>query len=411
MIATGGKDDIFLWDARTGGRLNPPLKGHRGGILGLAFSPDGSLLASSGKDKTIRVWRTGDHQLERPPRTIPEAVRNLVISPDGRLIAASRGTSIYLWDFPSLSFRGEVSRAAKSFISDLAFNRNGHLVSASSDAQITLWDVAQRTSIGTFKAGQAQVLGLAAHPSRDILATAGSDFKVRLWNIWTGKELGPPPEGHHDAVVSVAFSRDGNTLASAGRDKEVLLWDVSHGQWDLSSGRPSVALLGHGQTVWTVAFGESGDLVSGGDDDAAILWHLPAKPRFARRPNGLAGEADSVAFNKTGDLLAVGGMDGAIHLWDTVAQRPRELTLKAHRGPVNGLVFRAQTLISGGADGRVLLWDLDHPDNEPQELNLPAGSAPHGIWSLALSPDQKIVAAGDDQGSVRLWSLDSFSEK
>lgn len=405
MIATGGKDDVFLWDAQTGGRLNPPLKGHQGGILGLAFSPDGSRLVSSGEDKTIRVWRTGDHQPERPELTLPEAVRNLVINPDGNLIAASRGASIYLWDFPGLSSRGEIPQAAASFISDLAFDRSGNLASASNGV-VTLWDVARRTPIRAFRAGQRQVLGLAFHPSKDLVATAGLDQTVRLWDATTGQELGSPPEGHLDVVVSVAFSRDGNMLASAGRDRKVLLWDVSHGRWDVSNSRPVATLRGHGQTVWSVAFGKNGDLVSGGDDDAAILWHLQTKPRFAQVPNGLVGEADSVAYDPKGDLLAVGGGNGAIRLWDTVTHRPWGPTLKAHRGPVNGLAFRGRNLISGGADGWILLWNLNHLDSKPQEVSLPDGSAPHGIWSLAVSPDQKTVAAGDDQGSVRLWSLE-----
>lgn len=405
-VASGGIDDILLWNGETGARLEPPLRGHQGAIIGLAFSPDGSLLASSGADRTIRLWRAADHLPLRPPLVMPRSVRNLVISPDGHLAAAIRGTTIYLWDFPSLQSRGEIPQTDALFVSDLAFDRNGRLAAARADGTIVLWDVAQRTPLQVFRGHRGQVLGLAFHPSKDILASAGADQRVRLWNVATGEELGTPPDGHRDAVVSVAFSRDGRMLASAGRDKAVLLWDVASGRWDLSNSRPSATLVGHGKTVWTLAFGEHDHLVSGGDDDAAILWHLQAEPRFASPIPAFEGETDSVAFSKEGDLLAVGGKDGAIRLWDTVARQPRGPALQGHRGAINGLVFRDGTLLSGGVDGRILVWDLDHPEAPPRGLEGQDGADLRGIWSLALSFDRKILAAGDDQGRVRLWSLD-----
>jgi len=401
-IASGGTGDVFLWDGETGARLEPPLKGHHGAILGLAFNQDGSILASSGDDRTIRLWRVADHQPLRLPLVLPEAVRNLVISPDGSLAVASRGTTIYFWDFPSLQPRGEIRQAHALFVSGLSFDHAGRLASASADGTITLWDIAQRSKIRSFKADGQQVLALAFHPSLDILASAGMDRKVHLWNVTTGAELGTPHEGHRGAVLSIAFSRDGQTLASAGRDKTILLWNVASRQWDLTNGRPLATLVGHGKTVWTVAFGERGHLVSGGDDDAAILWHLQAAPRFAHPIAGFAGEADSVAFNVGGDLLAIGGKDGAIRLWDTVARQPRGPALQGHQGAVNGLAFRDGTLLSGGADGQILAWDLDHPGTHPRELASPDGAQ---IWSLALSRDGRTVAAGDDLGRVRLWSL------
>jgi WD40 repeat protein/energy-coupling factor transporter ATP-binding protein EcfA2 len=404
MIASGGARDIFLWDGATGNRIGPALQGHQGAISGLAFNPEGTILASSGADGKIGLWNVADHKLLRPLVPVGEAVRNLVISPAGHLIAASRGTTIYLWDFPGLQPRGEIPQV--SWISDLAFDRHGLLAAASADGTITLWDVAQRSRVRVLDAHKTQVLGLAFHPTEDILASVGVDQKVHLWNAATGEELGAPPDWHRDAAVSVAFSRDGQTLASAGRDKVILLWNVASGRWDLTNTRPMRTLVGHGGTVWTLAFGDAGNLVSGGDDEA-ILWHLQAEPRFSHPIAGLDGEADSVAFNQEGDLLAVGGVNGAIRLWDTVARQPRGSALQGHQGAVNGLIFWKGSLLSGGADGRILIWNLDHLRDRPHEVESPDGKAtPGGVWSLALSPSRKILAAGDDRGRVRLWSLD-----
>lgn len=406
MVATGGTGEILVWDAGTGRRQGSPFHGHEGHVLGLAFSGDGSSLASSGEDLTLRLWRVADRQPVGAVLRLPAPVRNLAFSPDGRFLVGSQGKAIRFWSIPGLQLAGEIPDAHPSWISGLAFGPDGHLASSGTDGTIALWDLGSRTKLRTFSVPKTQVMSVAFHPTQPILASAGSDHTVRLWDVASGTQLGDPPLVHSDTVLSIAFSRDGKTLASAGRDKAILLWDVTSGAWDRSNVRPFQTLHGHGKTVWTLALGQDGALVSGGDEDSAILWNLHAEPRFAQPAAGLQGKFDSVAFHADGDLMAAGAEDGTIRLWDPVSHQPRGSSFKAHQGAVSGLAFRQRTLLSTGADGRILLWDVDHPESRPRQLEEPGGAVPAGIWSLALSPDRKLVAVGDESGRVRLWSLD-----
>ena len=402
-FATAGSGVIFLWDAETGKQIEPPLRGHTGQVLDIAFSPDGTVLASCGKDKTIQLWQVGNHQLLMPPKDLPDVVKNLVFSPDGQILAASREGSILLWDYPSLKEHEEIE-AHRLSISRLAFRKDALLAASSYDGTISLWRIDRHEKVRSLSGHKGQVLSLAFSPDGRVLASGGWDKTIRLWDTNSGNQLGEPIAAHRNAVLSVAFSSDGKILASAGPDKVIHLWDVAAGRLEQNS-RPFKTLLGHGKAVWTLAFGDAGRLVSGGDEASAILWNIAAPARFAVSPPGITGEVDSVAFSPNGALLAAGGSDGVIRLWDTVSEQMRAPALQGQRGAVYGLIFRNKRLFSAGADGRILIWDLDHLRTSPQELKDGDGISPP-ILSLALSPDGKVLAAGDEQGRVRLWAVD-----
>ncbi|PYQ57430.1 MAG: hypothetical protein DMF53_22705, partial [Acidobacteria bacterium] len=414
-FATAGRDKIFLWEAATGKRLDPPLVGHSGRILGLAFK-DRSTLASCGDDQTIQIWQVGSHQRLQAPQKVDLKLSNLAFSPDGSLLAAISGKSIYLWDYPSLRLRDKTLSHA-SWVSSLAFRRDGVLASSSGDT-ITLWNPALGTKISSFSAprdGKAhQILALAFSPraGSQVLASAGEDGTVRLWNSTTGEPLGEPGEAHGDMVTSLAFSQDGRRLASAGRDHVIHLWDVEKEQWDSSNRHPVQTLLGQGRAIWALAFGADGHLVSGGDEGAVVLWNLAAPSRFIAKARGVTGEIDSVVFSPNGQTLFAGGKDGTLWEWDTVSQQVREKA-PAHTGRIAALALQRQSLISaGGEDGRILLWDSTDLRKAPQQFERSTDSNAIPIGSLALSSDKRIVAAGDDasngsDGRVRLWRTDT----
>ena len=137
---------------------------------------------------------------------------------------------------------------------------------------------------------------------------AAQDGTVRLWDVASGQPRGEPLTGHTGAVWSVAFSPDGQTLASGGRDRTVRLWDVASGQ---SRGQPVTS------TVSSIAFSPDGQTVASAHEEGVlVLWDVETGQPRSRAFFGHAGPIWSVAFSPDGRTFASGSEDRTVLLWD-----------------------------------------------------------------------------------------------
>jgi WD40 repeat protein len=292
-----------------------------------------------------------------------------------------------------------------ALLASLAIYNNGQTVRERNQA-VTNEVIAEAGLLNATDPSLAAQLDVEAYRLHPSLASKGTLLST------TNVALSSPLTGHTDAVLSVAFSPDGRTLATGSHDGTVRLWDLTEPAQPRLIGRPLTTRSYALYAVYSVAFSPHGHMMAVGGNDLAIrLWDVTDRvhPRVIGQPlTGPTGTGYSMAFSPDGRTLAAGNEDGTVYLWDvTDPAHPSPLgqPLTGPSTAVRSVVFSpdGRTLAASSQDGTVYLWDVTDPARA-SSLGRPLTGPAAGL-SVAFSPVRHTLAVGSSQGTVRLWDV------
>jgi WD40 repeat protein len=305
-LASGSSDgSVSLWDVATA-RRQAILKGHPGQVWCVAFSPDGKTLAcgTSGYENSpgeIRLWDIATERLRASLKGHIAEVRAMAFSPEGNTLATGGGNEGLADAQVVQNEEGE---------DHLAPGKS----TRGSPGELKLWDVATGKVRLTIKVQSNLIESLAFSPDGQWLASGSVDGTVDLRDVRTGM-VRSTYKAHSRSVVFISFFSDRKRMITASLDGTAKLWDFPSGkrlamiEVDEDSGQ-SWAISPHGETL------ASGGFLGG----AVTLWDI-AKGKLSGRLKGHGQTVEAVAFAPDGKTLASAENEGGVRLWDVASKR------------------------------------------------------------------------------------------
>jgi RNA polymerase sigma factor (sigma-70 family) len=408
LLATAG-NGVRVWDTVRRKMLWEARKFHRWGRA-VAFSPDGTALAAAGRDGTLRLWEGASGKEIRRLKGHRGQIHALAFSPDDKtLVAGGEDGAVHLWAWRTGRRLGHF-RAHAGAVSTIAFSLDAKvLASGGNDRTVCFWDAATGRPLHRPGKVKGPVLCVRFAPDgrrvvsasgvNDALGTARvnpGEGEVKLWDVARGRELRRFTGRSPFSVIGVAFSPDGKDLVGAGGRSH----NLRH--WKVDTGREELRFGGHQGEIERVAFSADGKALATAGDRTVRIWDAATGEALYYLPH--RDEVNAVAYSPDGRLLASAGVDGQVSLWrGATGQKVRRLV--GHRSPVGGLAFSpdGRTLASGGR--AIRLWDVG--TGKPIRRLAGHGTSVH---CLAFSPDGKGLASGGQDHRIHLWDVRTGQE-
>jgi WD40 repeat protein/serine/threonine protein kinase len=440
-LATAGPlDPVTIWDASTR-KLIQTLPDSLKNVQSIAFSPDGLALALSQEGAMVKVWDLATNK-ERNSFAGQGPVN---FSSDGNLVIslAADGVMPTYFDLAKKLPRPPTPMARRGKTLTLAISFDGKLLTTGDDqGDVRVWETASgkeiagppvRWTSGSFLkfapdcsalfAGSSNLAGkiwdaktgkessllrsqarppraFSVSPTGQVAAFGGDDMMVHFCDVKSGTDLVSPIKRHSGAVLCMAFSPNGQTLASGGAAGNIVLWDVA-------ACKERSLFKANADAIHALAFSADGKtLATAGGDKSIRLWDISGLPRRLGTLDGHHGLVTALAFSEDGQTLFSASEDKTLRMWDPHSMQLRTVVHQAHTAAIRflDLTLDGRRILTAGSDGRIIVWDL------LAGKALYTWTMPGAALGLSVANDNRHVAVAASNGSVFIFRMSNAAQ-
>jgi WD40 repeat protein len=416
VLVTGDDlGNIVFWELEGGTKLRD-FNTTNAPIYSVAVSPDGKYLAHGGDGRTIYVW---DYASSNPPQTLfPRGtnadVVSLAWSPDSqRLAAGSADGAVRIYDISTGELVSEFTEH-EGGVNSVAWSQDGRWLAAGGldnrgdlEQSLYLWDLDSEESI-PLAGHTGDVTGVAFSPDGKVLASSDEQGTIVLWDVITRDKV-EQLTNHTDAVTSLAFNRVGKPLLATGSlDRSINLYEIA-------SQQPLGSLVSDGKgRLQALTFNDPDNLVMlGSQSGLASVWLSQVSTQAEQEVFSVSGEPSSATFREGGNWLVLGQNDGSVEVWESSGDGTylESKTLETGRAPVDSLAIGpdGDTLAVGTCAGSqdrggscspavIQLWKISSA-----QLIATLESETDRVTSLDFTSDSMVIAAASRDGHIEFW--------
>lgn len=391
IVATAGEDNTaILWNLAEQKQV-AQLSDHASDVFDVVFSPNGKTIATAGRDSTLKLWNS-QGKLLSTLEGHQDRVNSLSFSADGKTLAsASNDKTVKLWqpDFAYLAVVRHPNRVRRVNISP-----DGQTIaSADVDNNLVLW---KRNGDYIHKWQETSpVYDIAFSPNSKLLAAAKQDGTVSLHTLAdrSSHNLGK----HNSWITGVSFSFDGTTIATASSDKTAKFWSLDGRNL---GGFKTTTMLNR------IRFSPDDNIVAtaSAEDGTASVWNRDGSLRLPLKGHKPDTPVYSANFSPDGQRLATVSEDNTAIIWDSAGRLLHRL--EGHRAGVTAADFQpptGQMLATSSSDQTIKLWN-----SEGKLITTLIGHRA-SVNSLRFSPDGKLLATAGSDKTVLLWNTENLS--